>query len=117
MHFDQIKNFDQLRTKVRSAEYWRSTSTGDNSATKINTAKPEVAGLVLQSNISRLKTLEKDLKYRKSRGRQRNREQNGGKQNQPQQNQNNPTQYQGKPTAPKTYSRPRKVEKKGPLNQ
>ena len=39
MHFDQIKNFDQLR----SEEYWRSTSTGDNSATKINKAKPEVA--------------------------------------------------------------------------
>ena len=79
VRFDQIKNFDQLRRKVRSDEYWRSTSTGDNSATKINTAKPEVAGAsppvqhqplrldpsaIAQKDIMvRVETLEKDLKY------------------------------------------------------
>ena len=41
VYFDQIKNFDQLKSKVRSEEYWKSTSISESSAKKISNKKPE----------------------------------------------------------------------------
>ena len=103
VHFDQIKNFDQLRSKVRSEEYWKSTSVSESSANKVNNKKPEGAGATapvqhqplnvdpnakyLKEIGKRLETLEEDLKFRKNR---RQRMWNKG-QNQPREEQKDKT--------------------------
>ena len=44
VYFDQIKNFDQLRSKVRSEEFWKSASISERSANTVSNKKPEGAG-------------------------------------------------------------------------
>ena len=83
VYFDKIKNFDQLRSKVRSEEYWKSTSVSDSSAYKVSNRKPEGIGVTapvqnqplnldpnaryLREMSKRLETLEEDLKFRKKK--------------------------------------------------
>ena len=123
VHFDQIKNFDQLRSKVRSEEYWKSTSVSESSANKFSNRKPEGAGATapvqhqplnvdpnakyLREVYKRLETLEEDLKFRKNR---RQRIWNKG--------QNQPHEEQKDKTVPKADEKARTEEKsKNPLNK
>ena len=121
VHFDQIKNFDQLRSKVRSEEYWKSTSVSESSANKVSNKKPEDATAPVQHqplNVDpntkylreiskRLETLEKDLKFRKNRCQ---RMWNKG--------QNQPQEGQKDKTVPKANDKARMEEKpKNPLNK
>ena len=89
IHFDQIKNFDELRAKVKTEELWRISRKSETTAkdTKDTSKKVQVAEasaqvqhqpLNLDPNaktnrdiLKRLETLEEDLQYRKSR-RQKN---------------------------------------------
>ena len=123
VYFDQIKNFDQLRSKVRSEEYWKSTSVSDGSANKVSNRKPEGVGATapvqhqplnvdpntkyLREISKRLETLEEDLKFRKNR---RQRMWNKG--------QNQPQEGQKDKTVPKANDKARTEEKpKNPLNK
>ena len=123
VYFDQIKNFDQLRSKVRSEEYWKSTSVSDGSANKVSNRKPEGVGATapvqhqplnidpntkyLREISKRLETLEEDLKFRKNRCQ---RMWNKG--------QNQPQEGQKDKTVPKANDKARTEEKtKDPLNK
>ena len=121
VYFDQIKNFDQLRSKVRTEEYWKSTSVSESSANKVSNKKPEGATAPVQHqplNVDpntkylreiskRLETLEEDLKFRKNR---RQRMWNKG--------QNQPQEGQKDKTVPKANDKARMEEKpKNPLNK
>lgn len=106
VHFERMKTFDELRSKVRAEEYWRNPSTVESSASKVTDGKLEKAGasapvqhqpiqldphaIANKDIVSRLEKIEKTLSYRRNRGRQRNQYQRtGNQQNQTQQNQQN----------------------------
>ena len=112
-----------MRSKVRSEEYWKSTSISESSANKVSNKKPEGAGATapvqhqplnldpnaryLREMSKRLETLEEDLKCRKNR---RQRTFNKA--------QNQPQNEQKDKTVPKEGDKARTEKKpKGRLNK
>lgn len=128
VHFERIKTFNELRSKVREEEYWRNPSAVATSSTKVAEGKSESVGtsapvqhqpiqldpyaIANKDIVSRLEKIEKILNYRRNRGRQKNRNQKLN-QNQQNQNQNTPNQQNKNQTEQKkTESKKQEQQKK-----